>query len=126
MNIPVEIWIIILKAVVPFDLLLFRASCKEIYQMCKQIRPFGKYFILDQLQCAQYYVANGYTSCLEYSKSLGFNLMDPYLLCCAARLGHISTVEFLLTNGTKIRRDTCVRFHFRSTTNTKNYANAKK
>lgn len=71
-----------------------------MYKLCKQYRPFSKYFVLDQDACLTYLVQNGLISCIKHAKdTLNFEGWTQQLCTTAIRSGQISTLEFLINSG---------------------------
>jgi hypothetical protein len=93
------VWGVILEYLHIYDTILLRAASTWLFELCKEIRPFPKYFVLDQDKYVEYLVESGSISGLEYvKKTLRFE-WPPNLCCVAARSGHVDMLKHLRKQG---------------------------
>lgn len=92
-------WGVILGYLHIYDTILLRAASTWLFELCKEIRPFPKYFVLDQDKYVEYLVESGSISGLEYvKKTLRFE-WPPNLCCVAARSGQVDMLKHLRKQG---------------------------
>ncbi len=90
-----------------FDALMLRSSCKSLFNSHLDLNPFPKHFVLDQNECAAYFIKLGSISCLEYLKSLNF-FFTIDLAIIAASNNQLEALKFLRNNGCRLNQQVVV------------------
>ncbi len=104
--VPLEIWHQILRTFNIFDLILLRSASKYLYNLCQHFISEEDVALFDQQECLIHYAKNGFSTCLEWARKLGY-YWTASLCAAAAEYDRFDTLKMLRRNGCDWNEDVC-------------------